>query len=103
MAKQQQNKKQLCPVLLGFVDEEISGKYATSVNYRTSKIGGLPDWPVGGCQIPVCCGCNRQQVLVVQLYAPVLASADHRTLFVFACLTPSCWGTQHRYAMSCKH
>jgi len=78
--------------LLGFADE-----YMTSDRdeYYTNKIGGSPDW-VNPSEVdisnPACDICTSELTLVSQIYAPLSVSeAQHRTLYLFACLQPPCW------------
>ncbi|KAF2368499.1 Programmed cell death protein 2 C-terminal [Trinorchestia longiramus] len=98
MACQPLKQSPAMPVLLGFVDEEVCGKNELLVNHKVSKIGGKPDWPtLSGCTSPVCSSCGVTQVLILQIYAPLHSSPDHRTLYIFACLTPLCWGTPHSW------
>lgn len=40
---------------------------------------------------PQCKLCGFQQILALQLYAPLDHSKYHRTLYIFACINPNCW------------
>ncbi|XP_018015023.1 uncharacterized protein LOC108671939 [Hyalella azteca] len=98
MACYQSKQAVVMPVLLGFVDEEVYQKNQYTTNHKVSKIGGKPDWPtLAGCTSPVCSGCGAVQALIMQIYAPLHFCPDHRTLYIFACLTPSCWGASHSW------
>ncbi|KAG7159476.1 programmed cell death protein 2-like 1 [Homarus americanus] len=84
-------------VLLGFVDEQITSRNQQMANFSISKIGGIPDWCISGCEIPICKRCGRRQSLVVQVYSPLEGAVHHRTLYVFACVTQECWNRQHSW------
>ncbi|KAL5192432.1 Programmed cell death protein 2-like [Glycine soja] len=59
----------------------------------TTKIGGLPDWPLPiNTDLLRCAECAGQLCLVAQVYAPL---SHHRTLFVLGCVSPNC-GTAWR-------
>ncbi|XP_014489897.1 programmed cell death protein 2-like isoform X1 [Vigna radiata var. radiata] len=54
----------------------------------TTKIGGLPDWPLPiNADLLRCASCAGQLCLVAQVYAPL---SQHRTLFVLGCVSPEC-------------
>lgn len=85
-------------VLLGFADEFMRSEKEDKVDFATSKIGGRPFYPADvasrlyGDETLVTCGlCRERCSLVTQIYAPLEHSSFHRTLYVFACLTPTCW------------
>ncbi|CAH0390941.1 unnamed protein product [Bemisia tabaci] len=78
-------------VYLGFEDEAISDKHRPFLSYTTNKIGGKPDWHVKGSEVPSCQLCSFPLLLVVQIYAPLPKSPNHRTLYLFACINPNCW------------
>ncbi|XP_059053630.1 programmed cell death protein 2-like [Achroia grisella] len=87
MAKQQGR------VYLGYEEETIGEKNQTLLNYTVNKIGGLPNWPPlsnlhFSTKCPLC-GLNR--LLIVQCYAPLENSIYHRTIYIFACISPNCW------------
>ena len=44
-----------------------------------------------------CALCGEKCSLVCQIYAPLEPYNFHRTLYVFACLTPTCWNQSDRY------
>ncbi|ESW09583.1 hypothetical protein PHAVU_009G139000 [Phaseolus vulgaris] len=59
----------------------------------TTKIGGLPDWPLPiNADLLRCAACSGQVCLVAQVYAPL---SQHRTLFLLGCVSPEC-GTAWR-------
>ncbi|XP_055696321.1 programmed cell death protein 2-like [Lutzomyia longipalpis] len=76
-------------VYLGYVDECVSEKYASSVDFTTNKIGGNPNWPISGISVPNCPLCGLVRPLILQIYAPLEGSQFHRTLYVFSCLNCS--------------
>ena len=43
-----------------------------------------------------CSLCSAPSVLVSQIYAPLDDSPYHRTLYLFACLSPMCWNKTER-------
>ncbi|XP_004502872.1 uncharacterized protein [Cicer arietinum] len=57
----------------------------------TTKIGGLPDWPLPKEVIDMdllrCVTCASSLSLVAQVYAPL---SHHRMLFIFGCVSPKC-------------
>ncbi|XP_049870752.1 programmed cell death protein 2-like [Pectinophora gossypiella] len=85
--------KQQGKVYLGYEEEVIGDKNQTLLNYTVNKIGGFPDWPpVENLQLSSKCPlCGLHRLLVVQCYAPLENSVYHRTLYVFACISPNCW------------
>ncbi|CAJ2641656.1 unnamed protein product [Trifolium pratense] len=58
----------------------------------TTKIGGLPDWPLPKDAINTdllrCATCANSLSLVAQIYAPL--SHHHRILFIFGCVSSKC-------------
>ncbi|KAL1513246.1 hypothetical protein ABEB36_002679 [Hypothenemus hampei] len=81
-------------VLLGYVDEPISERYKNQMDFTIDKIGGCPDYPHGTSDIigQVKCNlCKQMCRLIVQIYAPIENCNDHRILYLFACISPSCW------------
>ncbi|XP_034828427.1 programmed cell death protein 2-like [Maniola hyperantus] len=80
-------------VYLGYEEEIIVEKNQTQLNYTINKIGGLPDWPpIKDIKFSTKCPlCSLHRLLIVQCYAPLEGSVYHRTLYVFACINPSCW------------
>ncbi|XP_016422442.1 programmed cell death protein 2-like isoform X1 [Sinocyclocheilus rhinocerous] len=78
-------------VLIGICDGVIDQKKNTS--YCTNKTGDRPDLlPVITLQYPTCALCQRGLSQVVQIYCPLAASRYHRTINVFACTNPQCYG-----------
>ena len=82
-------------VLLGLEDAPLSPSEESRSDMTVSRLGGRPDWPApapAAAPLPtaVCDRCSRPQPLVVQIYAPIGASAYHRTLYVFGCVSPEC-------------
>ncbi|XP_067292437.1 programmed cell death protein 2-like [Pseudorasbora parva] len=78
-------------VLIGICDGAIDKKKNTS--YCTNKIGDKPDLlPIICLQHPICSLCQRGLSHIVQVYCPLAASPYHRTINVFACTNPQCFG-----------
>ncbi|XP_055716134.1 programmed cell death protein 2-like isoform X2 [Phlebotomus papatasi] len=73
-------------VYLGYPDECVTEKHASSVDFTTNKIGGNPDWPISGITVPNCPLCGLARPLILQIYAPLEGSQFHRTLYVFSCV-----------------
>ncbi|XP_053605752.1 programmed cell death protein 2-like [Plodia interpunctella] len=80
-------------IYLGYEEEIINDKTQSLLNYTVNKIGGLPDWPpLANIHPPSKCPlCGLHRLLIVQCYAPIEHSIYHRTLYVFACISPNCW------------
>ncbi|KAJ8407950.1 hypothetical protein AAFF_G00269940 [Aldrovandia affinis] len=77
-------------LLIGSCDAAI-GKNVAS--FSTNKIGGLPDClPSISMGYPSCALCSTVLTHVVQVYCPLAASSYHRTINVFACPNPMCYG-----------
>ncbi|XP_046674340.1 programmed cell death protein 2-like [Homalodisca vitripennis] len=80
-------------VYIGFEDELITQKHLPAVTFTTNKVGGKPDW-IGGKSVninPLCQRCGTIMPLIVQVYAPLVNSFYHRTLYLFGCINPNCW------------
>ncbi|KAF4095309.1 programmed cell death protein 2-like [Onychostoma macrolepis] len=85
-------------VLIGICDGVIDKKKNTS--YCTNKIGARPDLlPVITLQHPSCALCQRGLSHVVQVYCPLAASPYHRTINVFACTNPQCYGKSESWTV----
>ncbi|XP_066598322.1 programmed cell death protein 2-like [Prorops nasuta] len=79
-------------VYLGYEDERVTDKHRCLVNYTTNKIGGQPNWHEKITFSSLKCKlCGLQQILALQLYAPLENSKYHRTLYIFTCVNPNCW------------
>ncbi|XP_072529744.1 programmed cell death protein 2-like [Salminus brasiliensis] len=77
--------------LIGICDGPIETKKGTY--YYTNKAGGNRDLIPGIAD--VCIQCSLCDVIlghVVQIYCPLAASPYHRTINVFACTNPQCYG-----------
>ncbi|CAJ1974603.1 unnamed protein product [Sphenostylis stenocarpa] len=80
------------PTLLGMPGPWAEDYREPSDPY-TTKIGGLPDWPLPiSPDLLRCAACGGQLCLVAQVYAPL---SQHRALFVLGCVSPNC-GTAWR-------
>ncbi|GAB0091503.1 programmed cell death protein 2-like [Sergentomyia squamirostris] len=73
-------------VYLGYVDECVTDKHASALDFTTNKIGGNPDWPIPGITVPNCPVCGLSRPLILQIYAPLEGSQFHRTLYIFSCV-----------------
>ncbi|XP_050293121.1 programmed cell death protein 2-like [Anthonomus grandis grandis] len=82
-------------VLLGYEDEAINEKHVGQIDFSVNKIGGEPDFYehdiLKSDRVLDCNLCKLPTRLVVQIYAPLENSKDHRTLYLFACINPHCW------------
>lgn len=66
-------------------------------DHYTTKIGGLPDWPIPEVDIQAklleCGSCGSCLCLVMQLYAPLSSETltiEERTIYVLGCTTEKC-------------
>jgi pre-rRNA-processing protein TSR4 len=79
------------PVLLGVSDEPVS---SDQTDFTTNKFVELCD-PIAPSVLKdyqyFCKCCNQVQILICQLYCPLAASPFHRTLYILACVSKSCW------------
>ncbi|KAJ0988346.1 hypothetical protein J5N97_006702 [Dioscorea zingiberensis] len=71
--------------------------YREKADHYTTKIGGLPDWPVPelevGSDTLKCALCGGRLCLVAQVYAPISLSTvkiEERVIYVLGCPTPKC-------------
>ncbi|XP_072926568.1 programmed cell death protein 2-like isoform X1 [Hemitrygon akajei] len=79
------------PVLLGVRDAAV--EEGSRCSWDTSKAGGRADRVPGvTLECPHCRLCTDLLAHLVQIYCPLEGSPYHRTLNVWACLQPGCWG-----------
>lgn len=71
--------------------------YREESDHYTTKIGGLPDWPVLDMGIEhdvLNCGlCGERLCLVAQVYAPISTpklNIEERVIYIFGCRMPKC-------------
>ncbi|KAL3524707.1 hypothetical protein ACH5RR_013079 [Cinchona calisaya] len=82
-------------VILGMPGPWADDNYEVADHY-TTKIGGLPDWPIPTIAKPellVCRSCESNLCLLAQVYAPISSGSvtiEERVIYVFGCLTAQC-------------
>ncbi|CAN4106489.1 unnamed protein product [Withania somnifera] len=77
-----------------------AGHMHEAADHYTTKIGGLPDWPIHLPSTSVdlfnCSACKSDLSLLAQVYAPISKKdwkIEERVIYVFGCLTPECGST----------
>ncbi|CAH9089643.1 unnamed protein product [Cuscuta epithymum] len=83
-------------VILGMPGPWADDIYEVADHY-TTKIGGLPDWPVSDSMIKShvleCSLCKSNLCLLAQVYAPISSKGveiEERIIYIFGCVTPEC-------------
>lgn len=82
--------------MLGFIDKPPRNSILTQALCTPSKIGGRPAWiATKGLPSTRCDKCKSELCFVGQVYANLDALDDfHRMLYIFACVSGKCIGTQ---------
>ncbi len=90
------------PIDLGFVEK--TDDWLLASRFFPSKVGGKPSWlnlkELPSTSVLECKTCSLPMIFLCQLYCPIekLATAFHRTLFVFMCKTPACHSSDKKSA-----
>lgn len=77
-----------------------AGHMHEAADHYTTKIGGLPDWPIPLPSTSVdlfkCSACKNDLSLLAQVYAPISKknlNIEERVIYVFGCLMSECGST----------
>lgn len=83
-------------MILGMPGQWAKNFFESSDHY-TTKIGGLPDWPISEMFIKSdllkCVLCGERLCLIAQIYAPISterSNIDERVIYLFGCIIPKC-------------
>ncbi|KAK8934795.1 hypothetical protein KSP39_PZI015150 [Platanthera zijinensis] len=83
-------------VILG-MPGQWAQNFLESSDHYTTKIGGLPDWPISEMFIKSdllkCVLCGERLCLIAQIYAPIStekSNIDERVIYLFGCMIPKC-------------
>ncbi|GAA5917566.1 hypothetical protein JCM6882_001980 [Rhodosporidiobolus microsporus] len=79
--------------ILGLVDGLVSAESGEAEDWKVSRVGGVPSFPLSTAppqSSSHCLSCARPMPLLTQLYVPLPSSALERVTYLFACPSPSC-------------
>jgi len=85
-------------IVLGFLEPEPpKNSLITTGKFLPNKVGGAPAWITErGIPADKCEHCHYKLTFLMQLYSNIDEEDPdyHRMLYVFACLSPQCIGTE---------
>ncbi|GAA5840977.1 hypothetical protein JCM11251_006770 [Rhodosporidiobolus azoricus] len=79
--------------ILGLVDGLIAEEGGEREDWRVSRVGGVPSFPLSNSppqDSRLCLSCRTPMPLLTQLYVPLPSSSLERVAYLFACPSPSC-------------
>ncbi|GAA5889659.1 hypothetical protein JCM5296_002424 [Sporobolomyces johnsonii] len=79
--------------ILGFADGFLGEGGRELADWKVSRIGGLPSFPLSTAppqSASTCLSCSRAMPLLTQIYCPLESSALERVVYVFGCPRAGC-------------
>ncbi|GAA5950902.1 hypothetical protein JCM21900_000367 [Sporobolomyces salmonicolor] len=79
--------------ILGFADGFLGKESRELADWKVSRIGGLPSFPLSTVppqSASTCLSCSRAMPLLTQIYCPLESSALERVVYVFGCPRAAC-------------